>query len=79
VLRSQTFDLVVLPKLSDDDQHRIVNLADGAQVLVLDGLTMPQDLLALVAERLNGGRRPQANRMPVPRTNVGRCQSAGKP
>jgi DNA-binding response OmpR family regulator len=57
VLRSQKFDLVVLSKLSDIDLHRIINLADGAEVLVLDGFTSPSELLSLVAQRLNRQRK----------------------
>lgn len=57
VLRSQKFDLIVLSRLSDYDLQRIINLADGADVLALDGLTMPRELLSLVAQRLNGNQR----------------------
>jgi hypothetical protein len=39
MLRCQKFDLIVLSKLSDSDLHRIINFADGANVLVLDGFT----------------------------------------
>lgn len=52
VLRSQKFDLIVLSWLSDYDLQRIVNLSDGADVLVLDGITTPSELLSLVAQRL---------------------------
>jgi hypothetical protein len=38
---------------SDYDLHKIVNAAVGADVLVLDGLTMPSELLSLVAQYLN--------------------------
>jgi hypothetical protein len=54
VLRSQKFALIVVARLSDSDLHRIINLADGAEVLVLNELTMPSELLSLVAQRLNG-------------------------
>ena len=37
VLRSQKFDLIVVSWLKDSDLHRIINLSDGADVLVLDG------------------------------------------
>jgi hypothetical protein len=57
VLRSQKFDLIVLSRLRDYDLHRIINLADGADVLVLDGLTMPSELVSLVAQRLNRHQR----------------------
>jgi hypothetical protein len=57
LLRSQKFDLVVLSWLSDNDLHRIVGLSDGAEVLVLEELTMPSELLSLVAQRLNRQRR----------------------
>ena len=56
-LRSQRFDLIVVSTLSDSALHRIINLADGADVLVLDGLIMPSELLSLVAQRLNGHQR----------------------
>jgi DNA-binding response OmpR family regulator len=52
VLRSQKFDLLVISRVSDRDLHRIINLSDGAEVLVLDGLIMPSKLLSLVAQRL---------------------------
>ena len=52
VLRSQKFDLIVLPTVSD----YLIGLADGAEVLILEGLTMPMQLLRLVGERLNRRR-----------------------
>jgi DNA-binding response OmpR family regulator len=52
VLRGHKFDLILLSWLRDYDLQRIINLADGAEVLVLDGLTMPAELLSLVAQRL---------------------------
>lgn len=57
VLRSRKFDLIVLSSLNDSDLNRIINLADGADVLVLDQLTMPPKLLSLVAQRLNRHQR----------------------
>jgi hypothetical protein len=57
LLSSQKFDLIVLSTVSDSDLHRIVNLSDGAEVLVLDGLTMLSKLLSLVAQRLNRHKR----------------------
>ena len=57
LLRSQKFDLIALSSLSDSDLHRVINLSDGAEVLVLDGLTMPSKLLSLVAQRLNRHQR----------------------
>jgi hypothetical protein len=53
VLRGRKFDLIVVSTLSNYDQDRIVNLSDGADVLVLDESTIPSELLLLVAERLN--------------------------
>ena len=53
MLRGRKFDLIVLSKLSDFDLHRINNLADGADVLVLDRFTTPVELLSLVAERVD--------------------------
>jgi DNA-binding response OmpR family regulator len=57
LLRNQKFDLIVLSWLSDYDLQRIVNFSDGAEVLVLEKLTMPSELLSLVAQRLNRQRR----------------------
>ena len=57
VLRSQNFDLIVLSRLSDFDLHRIINFADGADVLALDGFTSPSELLSLVAQRLDRRQR----------------------
>jgi CheY-like chemotaxis protein len=57
VLRSQKFDLIVLSWLRDPDLHRIINVSDGAEVLVLDCLTMPSELLSLIAQRLNRRQR----------------------
>lgn len=56
-LRSQKFDLLVISSLSDSDLHRIVNLSDGANVLVLDQFTLPSKLLSLVAQRLSRHQR----------------------
>jgi hypothetical protein len=57
LLLSQKFDLIVLSILSEFDLHGIMNLADGADVLVLEGLTLPSELLSLVAQRLNHRQR----------------------
>jgi hypothetical protein len=57
LLRTQKFDLIVLSRLSDFDVRRIINLADGADVLGLDGFTSPSELLSLVAPRLNRRQR----------------------
>jgi hypothetical protein len=62
LLRSQSFDLIVLSRLSEFDLHRIITFADGADVLVLDGFTSPSELLSLVAERLNRGHQRQLSR-----------------
>jgi hypothetical protein len=53
VLSGRKFDLVVVSNVTDYQRDRIINLADGAQLLVLgEGVTMPLELLYLVAERL---------------------------
>lgn len=57
ILRSQKFDLIVLSRLTDYDLHRVLDFSDSADVLVLEGLTMPDELLCLVAQRLNRQRR----------------------
>jgi hypothetical protein len=53
VLLSQKFDLIVVSRLSDSDLHRVNNLADGADMPVLGGLTLPSEMLFLVAQRLD--------------------------
>jgi DNA-binding response OmpR family regulator len=53
MLRSRKFDLIVISRLSDFDLHRVVNLADSADVLVLEALTRPSKLLSLLAKRLD--------------------------
>ena len=57
LLRSQKFDLLVVSRLRDSDLHRVINLSDGAEVLVLDDLTMPSEMLSLVTQRLNRHQR----------------------
>jgi CheY-like chemotaxis protein len=57
LLQSRKFDLLILSSLSDSDLHRLVNVSDGAKVLVLDDFTRPADLLALVKERLGTQQR----------------------
>jgi DNA-binding response OmpR family regulator len=57
LLCSQKFDLIVLSSLSDYDLHRVINLAEGAEVLALEVLTMPSELLFLVSQRLNRHQR----------------------
>ena len=57
VLRRQRFDLIVISSLTDYDLHRIVNLSDGADILVLEPLAAPSELLSLVAQRLSRLRR----------------------
>ena len=57
MLRRQTFDLLVVSSLNDSDLHRVINLSDGADVLVLDELATPSELLSLVAQRLNRQQR----------------------
>jgi DNA-binding response OmpR family regulator len=57
MLRSRKFDLIVISRLSDFDLHRVINFADGADVLFLEALTGPSELLSLVAQRLNHRRK----------------------
>jgi hypothetical protein len=56
-LRSKKFDLIIVSWLRDFDLSRIINLADGAEVLVLEVFNMPSELLSLVAQRLNRHQR----------------------
>jgi hypothetical protein len=58
VLRSQKFDLIVVSSVSDSDLHRVINLSDGAGVLVLEETSMPAELISLVAQRF--GRQQRA-------------------
>jgi DNA-binding response OmpR family regulator len=53
VLRSQTFDLIVVSRLSDSDLQRVDSLAGGADMVVLGGLTLSSEMLFLVAQRLD--------------------------
>jgi hypothetical protein len=57
LLRGHKFDLLVVSSLNDSDLHRVTNLADGADVLVLDSFTLPSRLLSLVAQLLNRRQR----------------------
>ena len=57
VLSSRNFDLIVISQLSNFDLHRILNLADDADVLDLDGITRPTELLSLVAQRMDRQRK----------------------
>jgi hypothetical protein len=57
LLRSQKFDLIVVSRVSDYDLHRITGLSDGAELLVLEEITLPHELLSLVTQRLNRQRR----------------------
>jgi hypothetical protein len=41
VLRGHRFDFIVLASLNEPDLYRIINLSDGAEVLVLDESVMP--------------------------------------
>jgi DNA-binding response OmpR family regulator len=49
LLRSQRFDLLVVSSLSVDDLHRIINLSDGADLVVLKAATTASELLWFVA------------------------------
>lgn len=57
VLRSEKIDLLIVSSQNDSDLHRVLNLSDGAEVLILDGLTMPSKLLSLVTQRSSRQRR----------------------
>jgi DNA-binding response OmpR family regulator len=61
LLSGQKFDLVVLSGLNDFDLQRIVNLADGAHILVLTGFITPSALVDLVAEKLRHCQSDSAN------------------
>ena len=55
-LCSQKFDLIVASGLSGELQ-RIINVSDGADMLVLEEFTMPFELIHLVSQRLNRHQR----------------------
>jgi hypothetical protein len=57
VLQSRKFDLLILSSLSDSELHRLVNISDGAKMLVLDVFTRPLELLSLVKESLDSQQR----------------------
>jgi CheY-like chemotaxis protein len=57
VLRSHRFDLIILSSPNEADLYRIINLSDGAEVLVLDESVMPPELLTMLAHRLKRQRR----------------------
>jgi hypothetical protein len=59
-LHGREYDLIVLSGLSDFDLQRIINVSDGAEVLVLEEFTMPSELLSLVAQRLDLDRELKA-------------------
>ena len=56
LLSYQKFDLVVLSVADDWELNRLINLADGADILVLSESTMLADLPSIVAERLHHRR-----------------------
>jgi DNA-binding response OmpR family regulator len=62
LLSGQKFDLVVLSGLNDFDLQRIVNLADGAEILVLTGFIKPPALIDLVAEKIRHYQSATADR-----------------
>jgi hypothetical protein len=49
LLRSQRFDLLIVSSLSDCDLHRIIDLSDGADLVVLKASTTASELLCFVA------------------------------
>jgi CheY-like chemotaxis protein len=52
LLLYKRFDLVVLSVADDHDLNRIINLAEGADILVLSEFGNPDDLPSMVADRL---------------------------
>jgi CheY-like chemotaxis protein len=52
LLTYRKFDLLVVSRASAYEIDRLVNVSDGAQILVLNELATPVDLLNLVAARL---------------------------
>jgi CheY-like chemotaxis protein len=57
VLRGHKFDLLVVSSVDSHDLHKLINLSDGAEVLVLEEITLPVEMLFLVAQRLNRQQR----------------------
>jgi DNA-binding response OmpR family regulator len=60
LLSGQKFDLVVLSGLDEYNVSRIVNVADGAEILVLTGFIKPPALIHLVAEKIRHYQSRQA-------------------
>jgi DNA-binding response OmpR family regulator len=48
LLRSQRFNLLVVSSLSNHDLHRIIDLSDGADLVVLKAVTTASELLSFV-------------------------------
>ena len=54
LLASQTVDLIILSsRLSGEERRKIATVAGNTQIMVLEGLTMPSDLLSEVAKLLH--------------------------
>jgi hypothetical protein len=58
LLLSRKFDLIILSELADFDVNSLVNFTDGADVMVLEVLTTPAQLLSFLTQRLDLRRRP---------------------
>lgn len=53
LLRTEDFDLVIVSAFSSQEERdRVISAAGETPILVLDGLTLPQELLAQVERRL---------------------------
>jgi hypothetical protein len=50
VLSYRKFDLIVTFGLDDHDLDRIINVADGAKILALEGTVLPSDVVSRVAD-----------------------------
>ena len=57
LLASQRIDLIILSAmLKGEEKSRIASAAGKTRILVLEGLTLPSELLSLVAERVRPGQ-----------------------
>jgi CheY-like chemotaxis protein len=60
ILSSQKFDLIVISNATEVEVNRIMNVSDGAGLLVVAEFTSPHDMLLEVADRLQRVRKQRA-------------------
>jgi DNA-binding response OmpR family regulator len=61
LLASQTIDLIILSsRLGGEERRQIAIVAGNTEIMVLEGLTMPSELLSEVAKLLHHGQERTA-------------------